>query len=84
MKRDVDKRELDDRGLRLWPQHVSDWVWYYEEKGGICIIVQPRAKETGELLAAVPAFVIPWRKIAGSVDRHRNGKPKPKPKRRRS
>lgn len=58
------------------PRNVSDWVWFYEEKKGIVIIVQPRAKprkgqKLGELLFAMPAFTIPWRKVEAAVDRRR-------------
>jgi hypothetical protein len=68
------KHEHDKYGLRLWPQKSGEqWAWYYETPRGMQIIVQPRAK-TGELLCALPAFTIPWKKVCGSVDRYRKHK----------
>ena len=51
------------------PQNVSEWVWYYEEKRGMCVIVQP-----GGEAGIMPAFTIPWSKVCRSVDRYRAAK----------
>lgn len=69
------KRKLDKHGYRLWPQDVSKMVWYYEEPKGLCVSVQPR-DAAGNLLLAIPAFYIPWSKVASSVERHRKAKRK--------
>ena len=66
------KQETDRWGFRLDPQDVSKWVWYYEERKGLCVVVQPRGDD-GQVVA-VPAFTIPWRLLNKSIERYRHNR----------
>lgn len=54
---------------RLEPRNVSDVVWYYETKRGLEFVVEDRNRD-GELVHR-SEFIVPWRLVAPSVDRHR-------------
>jgi hypothetical protein len=66
------KHETDRWGFRLDPQDVSKWVWYYEERKGLCVIVQQPAEGGG--IVPIPAFTVPWRLVEKSVDRYRRNR----------
>jgi hypothetical protein len=66
------KRGTDRWGYPLDPQDVSKWVWYYEERKGLVVIVQHPNEDGG--IVAIPAFTIPWRMVEKSVDRYRRNR----------
>ena len=58
--------------LSMQPQHVTDRIWYYEEKEGICVVHEVSHGD-------VKQFYIPWRLIRASVRRKddRDGRTRP-------
>ena len=53
--------------LNLNPQHISERLWYYEEKKGINLIIEI-CDESGRLIRT-DNVVIPWNKIRKSLKR---------------
>ena len=76
----------ETKGLRSTPINITDELWYYEEKGGVCIVHEIRVKpeETGiyqDNYIRTDQIFIPWKKLLESVSRKYGVLAKPHPKR---
>ena len=50
-------------------QQISKIAWYYETKYGLEVITDPRNFHS--MRGGTPVNIIPWRKVAASLKRHR-------------
>jgi hypothetical protein len=65
----MSKRSTQQPRLSLNPQAVGEHVWYYEEPGGLDLIVEVR--DNGGSHLRTDHYRIPWSRVAKSVDRWR-------------
>lgn len=56
------------RKLSRDPQHVCDGLWYYEDNGGISLVID-WAKLHPKHETAQKIVLIPWRKLRASLKR---------------
>lgn len=51
------------------PQNINKYIWYYEENGGLLVVVSSEAIRDERSTDSVQ-FRIPWRKLKTSLRRH--------------
>jgi len=57
---------VSNKHLSRMPHHVREDVWWYDERGGICII---SAWRDGDRYIRTDSFLIPWRDLRRAIER---------------